>query len=101
MERWNAKRMASINKASRDASNSIIDMENEQNKIQKNITDTLILYFKKIEEVSEGMDFTAFPYELDTNLHIKINSHFKSRNIIFNELFVLVNEFNNKNNLSR
>ncbi len=101
VERWNAKRLASINKASRDASNSIIDMENEQNKIQKNITDTLILYFKKIEEVSEGMDFTALPYELDANLHLKISSHFKSRNIIFNELFALVNEFNNKNNLSR
>lgn len=93
IERWNAKRIAMYNKAKRNLNFSLLDIEKEQNKIQTNITNILIRYFTKLEDVSSGIEFLAIPFELDSNLHVSIKKEFESRCIAFNELFKLASEY--------
>lgn len=102
IERWNAKKIALYNKAKRNQNISIEEIDKEQEHIQTNITDIFIRYFTKLEDVTEGMEFTSFPLELDSNLHIKINDNLQSRSMAFNELFNLANEYKKQeNSLSR
>ncbi|MDE5888882.1 MAG: hypothetical protein K2H20_02560, partial [Bacilli bacterium] len=92
IERWNAKRIAIHNKAKHNQNFSLSDSEKDQEMIQNNITDIFIRYFKKLEDVSIGIDFYAVPFELDSNLHIKMKEDFESRSVAFNEIFKLANE---------
>lgn len=95
IERWDAKRIAMYNKAKRLPNFSLYDIEEEQDKIQNNITNIFIRYITKLEDVSNGIDFTAIPYESDTNLCIRVSDTFQSRSIAFNELFKLAKEYKN------
>ncbi len=93
VERWNAKRIAMYNK---NNGISFSDKEQEQNSIQHNITDIFIRYFKKLEDVSTGMDFSLAPFDLDNNLHINLTPDFESRSVVFNELYTLASEYKNQ-----
>lgn len=101
VQRWNAKRIAIYDKIKRNPSLSFDDKEEEQDKIQNNVTNILIQYFKKLKDTSIGMDFSMVPFELDNNLHINIKEDFESRSIAFNELFRLVSEYKSKKDLNR
>lgn len=102
IERWNAKKIALHNKAKRLQNISIEEIDKEQEHIQTNITDIFIRYFTKLEDVTEGMEFTSIPLELDSSLHIQINDNLQSRSLAFNELFNLANEYKKrKNNLGK
>lgn len=102
VERWNAKKIAMHNKAKRNQDILLEEVDEQQDKIQNNITDIFIRYFTKLEDVSEGIDFYSFPYEGDTNLHINVSGDFKSRSVAFNELFQLASEQKNQtNNIKR
>ena len=89
------------NKVKRNQDISLLSMENEQEKIQNNITDILIRYFTKLEDVSNGIDFYTVPLELDPNLHINIQKDFESRSVAFNEIFKLVSQYKYKKHLDR
>lgn len=93
VERWNAKRIAMTNKASKYLNYSIEDLEKEQDKIQTNITDIFIRYFTKLEDVSTGLDFSVIPLDIDASLHISIKDNFESRSTVFNELFELSKKY--------
>ncbi len=103
VERWNAKRIALINKAGRNPDITQEDIEREQIKIQSNLTDILIRYFTKLEDVTEGMDLSLTPLEMDSNLHIQMSDSINSRSILFNELFTKAKDYqkHNKSNLGR
>ncbi len=102
VERWNAKRIAIYNKRKNSGTFSLMEKEKEQESIQTNITDIFIRYFKKLEDVSTGMDFYLVPFELDNNLHIKLAKDFESRSQVFNELFNLANNYKEeRNNIRR
>lgn len=101
VERWNAKRIAMENKVSKDPTYTMEDLERDQDKIQSNITDIFIRYFTKLEDVCIGLDFCSIPLEVDTDLHINIRDNFESRSVAFNELFQLVQEYKNTNNLTK
>lgn len=101
VERWNAKRIAMTNKVVRDSNYSMEDLEKSQDKIQSNITEIFIRYFTKLEDVCVGLDFFSIPLEADTDLRINIRENFESRSVAFNELFQLVQEYKNNNNLTR
>lgn len=96
VERWNAKRIAIYDRVKLNSTFSFADGEEEQDKIQNNITNILIQYFKKLEDTSYGMDFSIAPFELDNNLHINMSENFESRSIAFNELFRLSKEYKSK-----
>lgn len=100
VQRWNAKRIALYKKASNKVI-SFSEVNKEQYKIQKTITDIMIRYFTKIEDVSEGLEFTSFPLELDSNLHLIIKENFTSRCKAFNELYANVSEYKKEINLSK
>lgn len=96
IERWNAKRIALYNKAKRDSNFSLEEKEEEQNNIQSNITDIFLRYFTKLEDVTEGLEFSLIPFELDSSLHIEISNDLNSRSKAFNELFKMSNDYKNK-----
>lgn len=93
IERWNAKRVAMLKKAERNPNILIEDIEQEQNKIQSNITDIFLRYFTKLEDVTSGIEFLSLPYDIDSNLHIKIDENIESRSTVFNELFNQINNY--------
>lgn len=95
IERWNAKKVAYYNKSKRNQNLSLQDMDNLQEKLQNNITNTLIHYFKNLEDTCNGIDFYSYPLEIDSTLHIKIEPNLESRNIVFNEIYKLVKEYKN------
>lgn len=102
IERWNAKRMASIDKVRKEIDKSLLEKEKEQENIQNNVTNILLRYFKKIEDVSKGLEFYAVPFDIDNNLHIMMKENVESRCIAFNELLELVTEYKSqRNNLER
>ncbi len=90
VERWNAKRIAMHNKVKRNSSLSLSDLEENQEKIQENITQILLRYFTKIMDTSEGLEFIAWPFEIDSNAYLRINKPFISRCPVFNELNDLI-----------
>lgn len=101
VERWNAKRIAICDKIKMNTSLSFADKEAEQDKIQNNVTNILIQYFKKLEDTSYGMEFSSLPYELDDKLEINMQDNFESRSVAFNELFRLAKEYQSKNRLNK
>ncbi len=101
VERWNAKKIANYNRAKVNPNLILLDLDNEQDRIQNNITDIFIRYFTKIEDISDGIDLSVIPFESNSNLGVKINSDFKSRCTVFNELFNLVNEYKDQKDLGR
>lgn len=98
IERWNAKRIAMLNKAKRNMDITILDIDREQDKIQSNITDIFIRYFTKLEDVTDGMEIQGFPFELDSNMHIKMGEDINSRSSMFNEIFAMSKDKRKQNN---
>lgn len=99
VERWNAKRIAMY--TSKQDGVSLEEKENHQEAIQNNVTNVFIRNFKKLEEVSIGLNFDYVPFEIDDRLHVSMADDFESRAPVFNELFELAKEYKKriKNNL--
>lgn len=97
--RWNAKRIAFMKKCLLNSSLSLNKINEEQDKIQRVLTDILIRYFTKIQDVCLGIDITSIPFEGDTNLHLALTNEFVSRCEVFNELYSLIDELHNQKKL--
>ena len=98
IQRWNAKRIALYLKAYKNNDYSLAKIEAEHYRIQKNITDILIRYFTKIEDVSSGLDITYMPFSKDSNLHLSLSKSFISRCKAFNEVYKLISDYLKNNN---
>lgn len=93
IERWNAKKVAMYYKANRNPNLLLDKLEEEQEKIQSNMTDIFVHYFTKMEDVSNGIEFLSIPFDTDTSLNFKINDDFESRCVAFNELIDLADKY--------
>ncbi|MCM1053384.1 MAG: hypothetical protein NC483_05375 [Ruminococcus sp.] len=98
VERWNAKRIAMCDRAKRNNNIPLDDIEKEQDMIQNNITNIFLRYFTKLEDITNGINFTSIPFESSDNLNINISQNLESRSVAFNELFKIVNEYKSQNN---
>lgn len=101
IERWNAKRISLVNKVKREPNISLEEVISDQERIQNSITDILIRYFTKLEDVTEGMEIGLAPFEGDANLHVTMNNEINSRSVLFNELFYKAKDMKKKNHLGR
>jgi hypothetical protein len=97
-ERWNAKLIASYFKVERDSAFSLIDAIIKQEELFKNINETMMRYFTKLNEACPELEITSYPFDNEEHdrLHIKIHDNFKSQCIAFNELNTLVDNYNSK-----
>lgn len=93
VERWNAKRVA----LSKKKDMSLEEAHEYQERLQTNITNVFIRNFTKLEDVSQGIDFLAAPFELDDRLHISIQDDFMSRAPLFNEVYNKIQEYKEEN----
>lgn len=101
--RWNAKKIIIDNKHQKkkidsfekDALNSDLDI------IQSNLTNKLIRTFLRLACHYNNIDVTAFPYELDSSLHMEINNdiELKCNNKLLFETGEMV--YNYKDNLTK
>lgn len=96
VERWNAKKISLYNKNNM----TIEEQEVYQANIQNNITDVFIRDFTKLEDISNGLNFTSFPFEFDDRLHIIMEEDFSSRAPVFNEIYNKIGEYIRENNKS-
>lgn len=94
IERWNAKKISLLDKARRNPNLKKEDLEEMQNKLQTNITDIFIRYITKLQEVTDGIDLVSIPFEIDSNLHIKIDKETKSSAKLFEEILQKYREYN-------
>lgn len=96
VERWNAKKIAINNITKNNSTISLEQKEEEQELIQNNITNILIRYFTKLEDASNGINFTSIPFETDDRLCIHIANDFQSKSIAFNEIYELTQNLKNR-----
>ena len=75
IERWNAKRIANNLKAKHKKydGDMIVAVENEQVLIQRNLTNKLMRTFLRLMCHYNKFSVDAYPYQIDTAMHISIN----------------------------
>ena len=61
--------------------------------MQQNVTDTFIRTFLKIDEVTEGLNIIALPYEIDDRLHMDLKDDFSSKAAAFEEIYNLIKAY--------
>lgn len=93
IERWNAKKISLYNKKIMSKE----EMEVYQDNIQNNITNVFIRNFTKLEDVSNGLNFSSIPFDIDDRLHIVMDKDFSSRAPVFNEIYNKVLEYKLEN----
>lgn len=99
--RWNAKKLANdkqINKIIKEKNidsnqiKSIIkELENKQLQIQMNISDKFIRNFRRIDYHFKNVSIISFPFDSDSNIHLKVNNNLVCNNQLLYELYNIVN----------
>jgi len=67
--RWNTKKRTIMKKYS-DNKEALKENLEDQERIQRNLTDKLIRNFRRLEFHLPGLLITSYPMELDSKLHI-------------------------------
>lgn len=93
-QRWNAKRLYILN--NKQGEEREVEM-NKQESIQTNLTNVLARYYSKLEDISDSLIYTYFPFEEDDKLHLRLDPNGISKCPVFNELV----EYNKNNNVVR
>lgn len=98
IERWNAKETGIIVKAKRtENSQEYIDSNKEEhNKIQNNLTEKLLRTFLRIISHNKTFAVTAYPFDIDSSLHIKTSEELDCNNTLLNETFLIGEKVNSK-----
>ena len=98
IERWNAKETGIIVKSKREEnSQEYIDSNKEEhNKIQKNLTEKLLRTFLRIVSHNKTFNVTAYPFDIDSSLHIKTSEELDCNNTLLNETFLIGEKVNSK-----
>lgn len=98
IERWNAKETGIIVKSKREEnSQEYIDSNKEEhNKIQNNLTEKLLRTFLRIVSHNKTFNVTAYPFDIDSSLHIKTNEELDCNNTLLNETFLIGEKVNSK-----
>lgn len=98
IERWNAKETGIIVKSKREEnSQEYIDSNKEEhNKIQNNLTEKLLRTFLRIVSHNKTFNVTAYPFDIDSSLHIKTSEELDCKNTLLNETFLIGEKVNSK-----
>ncbi len=98
IERWNAKETGIIVKSKREEnSQEYIDSNKEEhNKIQNNLTEKLLRTFLRIISHNKTFNVTAYPFDIDSSLHIKTSEELDCNNTLLNETFLIGEKVNSK-----
>lgn len=56
------------------------EFEEEQIRIQRNITDKLLRNFRRIDYHFDGLGINAYPLDKDDFMHLDLNSNFQANN---------------------
>lgn len=96
--RYNAKEISYIYKIEllkqkgyevEDINNELHILTNKHEEIQRNLSDKLLRHFRRLEYVFDNINLTNLPYELDNNIHIKLNEYTNGNNKLLNEIYEL------------
>ena len=98
IERWNAKETGIIVKSKKEENKEefITSNKEEHNKIQNNLTEKLLRTFLRIVNHNKTFGVTAYPFDIDSSLHIKTNEELDCNNTLLNETFLIGEKVNSK-----
>ncbi len=98
IERWNAKETGIIVKSKREENTQeyIDSNKKEHNKIQNNLTEKLLRTFLRIVSHNKTFNVTAYPFDIDSSLHIKTSEELDCNNTLLNETFLIGEKVNSK-----
>ena len=98
IERWNAKETGIIVKSKKEENKEefITSNKEEHNKIQNNLTEKLLRTFLRIVNHNKTFGVTAYPFDIDSSLHIKTNEEVDCNNTLLNETFLIGEKVNSK-----
>lgn len=98
IERWNAKETGIIVKSKKEENKEefITSNKEEHNKIQNNLTQKLLRTFLRIVSHNKTFGVTAYPFDIDSSLHIKTNEELDCNNTLLNETFLIGEKVNSK-----
>ena len=98
IERWNAKETGIIVKSKREEnSQEYIDSNKEEhNKIQNNLTEKLLRTFLRIVSHNKTFNVTAYPFDIDSSLHMRTSPELDCNNSLLNETFLIGEKVNSK-----
>ena len=96
IERWNAKETGIVVKSKREEnSQEYIDSNKEEhNKIQNNLTEKLLRTFLRIVSHNKTFEVIAYPFDIDSSLHIKISEELDCNNTLLSETFLIGEKVN-------
>lgn len=98
IERWNAKEKNIIVRSGREENKEeyIETNKDEHNGIQSNLTEKLLRTFLRIVSHNNTFEVIAYPFDIDSSLHIRTCSELDCNNSLLNETFLIGTKVNSK-----
>lgn len=93
LPRWNAKRIAIDKRYKNNEKYEVLI--NEQERIQSNLTEKFLRTFLRLKIHYEGIEVLAYPFDIDSNLHLDISNMDIANNDLLQQTNSIIN--NNKN----
>lgn len=100
IERWNAKKIAIDKKVKYKNLNAEAEetLNNEQEKIQTNLTEKFLRTFLRLTSECEGLTISSYPYDIDPYLNLKITGPLTSKNELLNDTITSITAAKSKEN---
>lgn len=98
IERWNAKEKNIIVRSGREKEPQeyIETNKDEHNEIQRNLTEKLLRTFLRIVSHNNTFEVMAYPFDIDSSLHIRTSPEIDCNNSLLNETFLIGEKVNSK-----
>ena len=78
--------------------NMIHQYEENHEQIQRNLSDKLLRYFRRIEYNFDNINLTSYPNELDSSVHLYLDSYSGCNNDLLKEIYELYNNREKRKN---
>lgn len=98
IERWNAKEKNIVLRSKKEEKPKeyIETNKDEHNGIQSNLTEKLLRTFLRIVSHNNTFEVIAYPFDIDSSLHIRTCSELDCNNSLLNETFLIGEKVNSK-----
>ncbi len=98
IERWNAKEKNIVLRSKKEEKPKeyIETNKDEHNGIQSNLTEKLLRTFLRIVSHNNTFEVIAYPFDIDSSLHIRTCSELDCNNSLLNETFLIGAKVNSK-----
>ena len=73
-------------------------LNNEQEKIQTNLTEKFLRTFLRLTSECEGLTISSYPYDIDSYLNLKITGPLTSKNELLNDTITSITAAKSKEN---